>query len=72
MIGVNTALETLVSNAYGRGNLRDCGTYLHRSIFVITLLSVPIMLLVHYTPTLLMLIGSDPQVVEQTQLYLDA
>jgi len=40
MIGVNTALETLVSQAYGRDNMRDCGLYLHRSILVISLLFV--------------------------------
>ena len=44
MIGVNTALETLCSQAYGRENLQDCGLYLHRAMFVICCLFVPIAL----------------------------
>ena len=42
MIGVNTALETFVSQAYGRENLRDCGLYLHRAILIITLFYIPV------------------------------
>ena len=42
MIGVNTALETLVSQAYGRKNLQDCGLYLHRAWFLILCLFFPI------------------------------
>jgi Na+-driven multidrug efflux pump len=28
MIGINTALETLVSQAYGRKNIYECGLFL--------------------------------------------
>ena len=42
MIGINTALETLVSQAFGRENLLECGLFLHRAMFLIICLFVPI------------------------------
>jgi len=42
MIGVNTALETLVAQAFGSNNLRQCGLYLHRAVFIIIIIYVPI------------------------------
>ena len=40
MVGVNSALETLVSQAFGRRNLRDCGLYLHRASLVISVIFI--------------------------------
>ena len=59
MIGVNTALETLVSQAYGRRNLPDCGLYLHRAIFLIICLFVPIAISFFWIENLLTLVGID-------------
>ena len=42
MIGINTALETFVSRAAGRNNLKDCGLYLHRSMLIITVIFIPV------------------------------
>ena len=44
MIGLNTALETLVSQAYGRKNLYECGLFLHRAIFLVLCFFIPIAL----------------------------
>ena len=41
-MGVNTALETYVSQAYGRKNLRECGLYLHRATIIIVVLFLPL------------------------------
>ena len=40
--GFNGALETLVSQAYGSGNLRLCGVYLNRGRFILLMAFVPI------------------------------
>ena len=40
MVVVNSALETLVSQAFGRRNLRDCGLYLHRASLVISVIFI--------------------------------
>ncbi len=49
MIGINTALETFVARAAGRNNLKDCGLYLHRSIFVITCIFIPVSIVLCFT-----------------------
>lgn len=60
VVGMNTALETLVSQAYGRANLRDCGLYLHRSILMIATMLVPLYMIIPYTATMLMYVGVNP------------
>jgi MATE family multidrug resistance protein len=57
VIGMNTALETLVSQAYGRQNLRDCGLYLHRSILMIMILLLPLGIALPYTSGALQYFG---------------
>mmetsp|Transcript_25120 Transcript_25120/g.31493 ORF Transcript_25120/g.31493 Transcript_25120/m.31493 type:complete len:130 (+) Transcript_25120:399-788(+) len=59
MLGINTALETLVSQAYGRRNLRDCGLYLHRATFLICCLYVPIALSFCAVESFLVAIGIE-------------
>ena len=43
--GLNSALETLVSQAYGAKNLYLCGVYLQRARMIVTLFYIPIMML---------------------------
>jgi multidrug resistance protein, MATE family len=45
IIGLNGALETLVSQAYGAGNLGLCGIYLNRGRFVLICTFVPVFLI---------------------------
>jgi len=40
--GVNSALDTFISQAYGANNYQLCGVYLNRGRFVMTLLFLPI------------------------------
>ena len=42
MVGLNGAVETLVSQSYGADNLRQCGVYLNRGRLVIMIAFVPI------------------------------
>ena len=44
VIGLNGALETLVSQAYGAGNLQLCGTYLNRGLMIVVVCFIPITL----------------------------
>lgn len=59
MIGINTALETFVSRAAGRNNLKDCGLYLHRSLLIITVIFIPVSLLLWKTEWILTSVGID-------------
>lgn len=70
MMGVNTALETLVSQAFGRNNLQDCGTYLHRACFVISILFIPVCASFFYMSELFNAAGMDANVAGYTETYL--
>ena len=59
MIGMNTALETLVSQAFGRENLHECGVFLHRAMLLITLMFIPVAFGVFYTQNMLELLGVE-------------
>jgi MATE family multidrug resistance protein len=41
-VGLNGALETLVSQSYGSGNLKLCGVYLNRGRFILLCSFVPV------------------------------
>ena len=42
MLGLNSAQETLTTQAYGAGNLRLCGVYLNRGHFILIAFFVPL------------------------------
>ena len=43
--GLLMALDTLVSQAKGAGNIEMCGVYLNRSRFIVTLMFIPLIIL---------------------------
>lgn len=51
--GLNGALETLVSQAYGARELSLCGVYLNRSRLIITIFFLPLILLLINTSSIL-------------------
>ena len=57
VIGLNGALETLTSQAFGAKNLDLCGVYLNRSRFVMIMFFIPITLLWFQTERVLVYIG---------------
>ena len=59
MIGMNTALETLVSQAYGRKNIYECGLFLHRSLMLITVMFIPIAIILYHSDSILIFVGID-------------
>ena len=70
MIGVNTALETLVSQAYGRENMRDCGLYLHRAWFLIGCLFIPIAISFLWVDSFLIAVGIEENASAYAKTYL--
>ena len=42
IVGLNGALDTLVSQAYGSGDLKQCGTYLNRGRVISAIAFVPL------------------------------
>ena len=56
-IGLNSALVTLVSQAYGANNLKLCGIYLNRSRFILFGLFVPIGCIIFNSEAILIAIG---------------
>lgn len=70
MVGVNSALGTLVSQAYGRGNLHECGLHLHRAMFLILCLFVPIAVSFFWADNFLMALGIDGVTADHAKIYL--
>ena len=69
IFGMNGALETLVSQAYGRGNLQLCGVYLRRGRLIMTLFFIPIAVILSQVNLILQLIGQDKMVAMYAQQY---
>ena len=60
VIGLNGALETLVSQAFGYGNLHLCGVYLNRARLIGTMVFIPVMVILLYSEAILLKLGQDP------------
>ena len=60
IIGINYALTTFVSQAFGSGNLRKCGIYLNKGRVVTTLVFIPLALVLLLCEDFLLLIKQDP------------
>ena len=59
-MGMNGALETLVSQAFGYGNITLCGVYLNRGRVVGTLTFIPCVILLIFAESILLKLGQDP------------
>jgi MATE family multidrug resistance protein len=70
IVGMNGALETLVSQAYGSGNLYMAGVYLNRGRFIVAISFVPIFLILNSGETILVSIGQDPEVSHYAAIYI--
>ena len=69
IVGMNGALNSLVSQAGGAGNLDLCIGYLQRGKIVMTICFIPISLLILNSKQILLLIGQDPQVAAYAHTY---
>ncbi|XP_064636780.1 multidrug and toxin extrusion protein 1-like [Lineus longissimus] len=62
--GLATACDTLFSQTYGSGNMKQVGMYLQRSWVIITLSVFPCIAILLNTNGILRLAGQDPKVAE--------
>ena len=64
IVGMNGALETLVSQAFGANQLKLCGVYLNRARVINTAISLPLMGVMFFTKPILSVFGQQPEVIE--------
>lgn len=69
-LGMNGALETFVSQAYGNGKLYMCGVYLNRARFIISLMFLPMYLVLSQGEAILVSIGQDKEVAHYAFVYI--
>ena len=62
--GINTAMETLITQTYGYGNMKLCGVYLNRARVIGTLIFIPVTCLLLNSKFILLACGQDPKTVE--------
>ena len=55
--GLATAIDTLVSQAAGAGNMELCGVYLNRARFIMTMLFIPVSIFSFFVKDILVSVG---------------
>jgi Na+-driven multidrug efflux pump len=60
--GFNMAMDTLISQSAGAGNVELCGVYLNRGRFVMSILFVPFFVSCFFVETILIKFGMNTQV----------
>jgi MATE family multidrug resistance protein len=70
VIGVNGALGTLVSQAFGMNKLKLCGLYLNRGFMIFTICCMPFATLLLFSEKILIAIGQDPSTAAVSQYYI--
>jgi multidrug resistance protein, MATE family len=68
--GLLLGLDTLVSQAHGRGDHIDCRKWVMQGIYIVLLFSIPVMVIVQWIPALLPRWGTNPAVASQTAEYI--
>ena len=58
-IGCAGALETMVSQSYGKNNFKQCGDYLNKQYILITALYIPISLILFFSEDILIAFNQD-------------
>jgi MATE family multidrug resistance protein len=69
-LGLLLGLDTLVSQAFGRGDDADCRSWLTQGLYIAAAVSLPTMAIVYCIPWLLPKWGTNPAVAVQTVTYL--
>jgi len=69
-LGLLLGLDTLVSQAFGRGDDRDCREWLTQGLYIAAAVSLPTMAIIYFVPDLLSRFGTNPAVAVQTVAYL--
>ena len=69
-IGLLLGLDTLISQAYGRGDYDDCHRSLAQGVYLAAAFTLPVMLLVHVLPKFLTAWGVNAVIAAQASAYL--
>ncbi len=69
-MGLLLGLDTVISQAYGAGNLRDCHRSLVHGIYLALFLTTPLTLVLYALMALLPRFGIEPSVLELTLPYM--
>ena len=72
IVGMNGALDTLVSQAAGAGNLELCGVYLNRGRFIMTLMFIPLSVLTFNVESILLYFDQNALAAKYAQQYVIA
>ena len=72
IVGMNSALDTLISQAAGAGNLELCGVYLNRGRFIMTMMFIPLSFLIFKVESILLYFNQDPLAAKYAQQYVVA
>ena len=68
--GMNGALETLVSQAFGFGQLHLCGVYFNRGRMILTAIFIPLAILLSFSEPILITLGQDPIVSKHAHSFI--
>ena len=60
VFGMLKAMDTLISQAKGAGNIELCGVYLNKSRMIMTFLMIPLVIMSFYVEKFYNLIGMNP------------
>ncbi|WRX19449.1 Multi antimicrobial extrusion protein - like 10 [Theobroma cacao] len=69
LIGMSTALETLCGQSYGAKQYRMLGIHTQRAMFVLSLISIPLAIVLANTGSILAAIGQDPEISQAAGVY---
>ena len=69
-VGLLLGLDTLVSQAYGRGDDRECLLWLTQGLYIASAVGLPVIVIIYFVPNLLPHWGTNPLVSAQATVYL--
>uniref|UniRef100_A0A673J9R6 Multidrug and toxin extrusion protein n=1 Tax=Sinocyclocheilus rhinocerous TaxID=307959 RepID=A0A673J9R6_9TELE len=69
--GLSTACDTLISQAFGAGNLHLVGVITQKAILILLLACLPCCAFLINTESILLLVGQSPEVARVSQLYVN-
>ncbi|OMO51516.1 Multi antimicrobial extrusion protein [Corchorus olitorius] len=69
LIGMSTALETLCGQSYGAKQYHMLGIHTQRAMFVLSLISIPLAIILASAESILAAIGQDPEISRAAGVY---
>ncbi|XP_031474351.1 protein DETOXIFICATION 16-like isoform X1 [Nymphaea colorata] len=69
VLGLATALDTLCGQAYGAKQYHMLGVYMQRSVFILSIVSIPLAFLWAYTEKILLAFGQDDDISREAGTY---